>query len=103
MDSQTNTGGGAAVQGDVNAGRDVVGRDQTINNIVVVGNFLRFAQGEGLFPKIQEAKDFTSVTEAIESVFGSDLNSNLAGATVFAGNILEDFVSKQIAKDPHKP
>lgn len=101
MDSQTNTGGGAVIQGDANAGRDVVGRDQ-INNIVIVGNLLHFAQIEGLFPKIQEADNFASLTEAVESALGARLSSDLAEATAFAGEIIGDFISTQIPKDPRQ-
>lgn len=33
-DQETNTGGGASIQGDANAGRDVVGRDQRITTTI---------------------------------------------------------------------
>lgn len=103
MDSQIDTGGGAAVQGNVNAGRDVIGRDQTINNIVVLSNFLHYAQVEGLFPKIQQAKDFSSLTEVVESALDARLNSDLAEATAFAGEVLGDFIEVQILSAPHQP
>src|SRR4051812_27217555 len=101
MDNQIDTGGGAAIQGNVNAGRDAIGRDQ-INNIVVLSNFLHYAQVEGLFPKIQEAKDFNSLTEAVENALGGRLNSDLAAATAFAGHILGNFICTQMPSDPYQ-
>lgn len=53
---------------------------------------LHFVGIEGLFPKIQQADNFTSLTEAVESALGARLNSDLAEATAFAGEILGDFI-----------
>ena len=79
MDSQVNTGGGAAVQGDANVEGNLIGRDQTINNIILVGGLLHLAGLEGLLPKITHPENFASLTEVVESVLGAGLNSDLAG------------------------
>jgi len=95
MDSQTNTGGGAAIGGKVRAG-EFVGRDKLVYNINVVGSLLHFAQIEGIFPKFQRSDNFASLTKAVESALGARLSSDLAEATAFAGEILGDFIPTQI-------
>ena len=95
MDNQVNTGGGAAIPGNVIAQRDFVGRDQ-INNIVIVGSFLQLAQIEDLLPKIQQSDNFASLTEALKSALGDGLSNDLVEGFAFAGGIIEDFLSTQI-------
>jgi len=103
MDSQTNTDGGAAIQGDANVQGNLIGRDQTINNIVILSNFLHFTQVEDLFPEIQQMESFSSLTEAVESALGTRLDSDLAVATAFTGEIIGDFIATQIPSDPREP
>ena len=102
MDSQTNTDGGAAIQGDANVQGNLIGRDQ-INYIFVVGNLLHFAGIEGILPKITHPESFGSLIEAVESALGNHLNSDLTEATAFAGIILGDFISTQLTCNPHEP
>jgi len=101
MDSQINTGGGAAIQGDVNADGNVVFRDQY--NFSVVVNLLQSVGVEGILPNIQQAESFNRLTKAIESALGDRFSNDLTKATAFAGEILGDFIPTQMANNPDKP
>lgn len=103
MTNQTNTSGGASIDGNVDA-NEFVGRDKTtINNIIVVGRFLEFAQIEGLLPKLEQEQNFASIVEAIESNVRNKLNDDLADAVAWTGEILGELLSKWEVEDVHKP
>jgi hypothetical protein len=91
-DREINTGGGSYIGGDVESGRDVIGRDQIIQNIVVVGQFLDFAKVSDLLPKPGEVTSFDQISAAFEDTFGDEAGQDLAYATSFAGEILRDLV-----------
>ena len=103
MTNQTNTSGGANVDGNVNVKNgDAVLRDKNIYYITVVGNLLSWAQVEGLFPQIK-GNDFTSVVDAVEGALNTRLKGDLVNATAFAGEILSDFVNESLIKYAGKP
>jgi hypothetical protein len=78
-----------AASRDVNVGGDVVGRDKIIQQITIVGQFLDFAQVQGLLPRQTELTDYKSIAEAFEKNFGDRIASDLQQATAFAGEILK--------------
>ncbi len=103
MTNHTNTSGGASIGGNVET-NEFVGRDkQTINNIIIVGRFLEFAQIEELLPKLEHKQDFSSVVEAIESNLGSRLDDDLADAVAWVGEILQRILPKVLPQDNLKP
>ncbi len=71
-----------------------IGRDQVIQNIVLVGQFLDFAQVEGLIPKPRIPTDFTSISEAFEKTFAQRLEGDLVKGIAFAGEVLKDGIAK---------
>jgi hypothetical protein len=79
-------GGVAAGEGGVAIGGDVV------QNIVVVGRFLDFAQAEGLIPETPQFTDFNSIESALKGAFDRDQGNDLAIATASAGQILGDML-----------
>ncbi len=96
MTNQTNTNGGASVGGNVNAQGDAVLRDKNIYYITVVGHLLDWVQLEGLFPKVENRQDFSSIAEAIEGGLNTRLEGDLADAVAFAGKVLENFIIEHI-------
>ncbi|MBE7436139.1 MAG: hypothetical protein HS100_19645 [Anaerolineales bacterium] len=66
-----------------------IGRDQVIQNIVLVGQFLDFAQVEGLIPKPRIPTDFSSISDAFEKTFAQRLEGDLVRGIVFASEILK--------------
>lgn len=93
-DRDIKTGGGSYIGGDVESGRDVIGRDQIIQNILVVGQFLDFAKVSDLLPQPGEITSFDQINAAFEDTFGDEAGQDLAYATSFAGEILRDLVSE---------
>jgi hypothetical protein len=75
------------------------GKDQFIQNIVLVGQFLDFAKIEGLIPKPSSLSDFQSVISAFENTFDRHLGNDLAQATATAGEILKESIVKWTPKD----
>lgn len=96
---EINTGGGSYIGGDVESGRDVIGRDQIIQNILVVRQFLDFAKLSDLLPQLDLPIDYEQVSVAFEDAFGDEAGQELAYATSFAGEILRDLVSELRPKD----
>lgn len=78
------------------------GRDQIIQNIVLVGRFLDFTRVEGLIPKPQNLSNFESVSAAFETTFSQRLGDDLAQATAFAGEVLKEILKPQwISTQPY--
>ena len=99
MTNQTNTSGGASIGGNVDT-NEFVGRDkQTINNIVIVGRFLEFAQIEGLLPRLESEQDFASIAEAIEGNLAGRMDDDLAEAVAWVGEMLGEFFTEWIAEN----
>jgi len=92
--------GGVDIEGSVSAKGDIVGRDKTIQNILVVGQFLDYAQVEGLIPKLAETPDLESISKAFEKTFGERLGTDLAHATAATGEILKGFLVKMMPSQP---
>jgi len=80
----------------------ITGDSNTINNIIIVGRFLEFAQIEGLLPKIEHEEDFLAIVEAIQTSLGSRLNSDLADAVSWVGKLLEEFLNDWVTDDVYK-
>jgi hypothetical protein len=99
-DREINTSGGSYIGGDVESGRDVIGRDQIIQNILVVGQFLDFAKVSDLLPQPGEITSFDQISTAFEDTFGDEAGQDLAYATSFAGEILKDLVLGLRPADP---
>jgi hypothetical protein len=78
------------VQGSVNVQGDIVGRDQIIQNIIIVGRVLDFANVEGLLPQAAHPKEYHSVSEALNATFSGPSGESLAVSTALAGDILRD-------------
>ena len=64
------------------------GRDQIIQNVIIVGQFLDFANIEGLIPKQSASPDFTTITSAIEKTFSGPLEGDLVNGLSFVGDTL---------------
>jgi hypothetical protein len=94
---------GVNVNGSVSAQGDLVGRDKIIQNIVLVGQFLDFANVQGLIPKPSTPADFESVSEAFEATFKQRLDGDLAQATAFAGEVLREVIQKEWITGPVLP
>ncbi len=96
--------GGSAVNasGDALIGGDVVGRDKIINNIVVVGRMLDYAQVEGLIPSLAQQTDFNSISEAFEATFRQRLGADLTTATAQAGAILQPALALWTPRGPNQ-
>jgi hypothetical protein len=77
-----------------------IGRDQVIQNIVLVGQFLDFAQVEGLIPKPRIPTDFNSISDAFEKTFAQRLEGDLIKGIAFAGEVLKDGISNWKPKSP---
>ncbi len=71
-----------------------VGRDQIIHNLVLVGQFLDFTRIEGLIPKITEPRNFDEIIDGLDKSINERMNSDLAEAAVFAGEILKPLIIK---------
>ena len=71
-----------------------IGRDQVIQNIVLVGQFLDFAQVEGLIPKPRIPTNFISISEAFEKTFAQRLEGDLVKGIAFAGEVLVNGITK---------
>ncbi len=80
------------VEGPVNVQGDLVGRDQIIQNIIIVGRVLDFANVEGLLPQAARPKDYQSVSEALNATFSGPSGQGLAASTALAGDILKDIL-----------
>ena len=90
-DKDIDTAGGAHIAGGVAAGRDFVGRD-FIQNIVVVGELLDFAQIEGLLPEVSEIPLYEDIGAAIEELLGSREAGDFSEIIAYVGSIMKDFV-----------
>jgi hypothetical protein len=74
---------------DFAVGGDVVGRDKnTIHNIVIVGQFLRQINLEGLIPEPLAPATFETISAAYRHSFADHVDADLAGATRVAGEML---------------
>ncbi|MEZ4673913.1 MAG: hypothetical protein R2932_06670 [Caldilineaceae bacterium] len=103
MTNQTNTSGGASIDGNVET-NEFVGRDKTtIQYIVNVGMVFELARIGELFPQLHHSVDFSSIAQAIESNLDNRLNKELADAVVWVGELLNGFVNKWIVEDSDKP
>jgi len=81
--------------GDVEGGiRDaqIAGRD-IINNIVVVGQFLNFAQIEGLLPEGCPAPDLSALAGNLEGTLRDQLGDRMTDAVAGVGEMLGDVLS----------
>lgn len=83
-----------------NAGEDIVFRDKIIHNIVVVGQFLDFAQIEGLIPPPPNLKDFEEISTKFEKTFTDRLGSDLINGVTLAGEILGKILPSWKPKSP---
>lgn len=99
-DKSDERSGGIDIGGSASAGGDLAGRDKIIQNILIVGQVLDFAQVEGLIPKPAEAPDFEDISGALKKAFGERLDSDLAMATAAAGEILKGFLVKMAPSKP---
>jgi len=77
-----------------------IGRDQIIQNIILVGQFLDFTNVEGLIPKPLIASNFESISEAFETTFDQRLGNDLAQATAFAGEVLQEVLVQWMPAQP---
>jgi hypothetical protein len=75
------------------------GKDQIIQNIVLVGQFLDFAKVEGLIPKPTPHANFDTLINAFEQTFSARLGSDLAYATATTGEILKEIIAKWTPQD----
>ncbi len=90
-----NTGGGAEVSGDVNTGGgDFVGRDKIIQNIVIVGQLLDYAEMRKLLPDLPDIPHFESIDAAFEATFERPARDGLDRATAVAGEMMKDVLAK---------
>lgn len=71
-----------------------------IQNIVIVGRFLDFAQSEGLIPETAVCANFKNVTSALEKTFDKPLGNELSSATATVGKMLEDVLSILTPNEP---
>lgn len=88
--------------GDANVAGDVVGRDKIINNIVVVGRMLDYAQVEGLIPQLSQPTDFATISEAFEATFRQRLQADLTQAAAQAGELLGPALAQWTPRGPHQ-
>ena len=85
--------GGVNIQGGegpVNVQGDVIGRDNIIQNIVIVGRMLDFANVEGLLPQPANRIEYQSISEALSATFSGPSGDSIARSTAMAGEILKD-------------
>lgn len=102
MSDNINISEGASIGGNVDSGGGkVVGRDDNsiINNIVIVGRFLEFAQIEELLPRLEHKQGFASIVDAIEGNIASRLDDDLADAVAWVGAILGEFLKDWIMRN----
>lgn len=99
-DRDINTAGGSFIGGDVKSEGDVIGRDQIIQNILIVGQFLDFAKVSELLPQPGKTADFKEISEAFKKAFGDEAGRDLAYATSFAGELLRDLVLELKPENP---
>lgn len=95
-----NQSGGVNIDGSPQVQGDIVGRDQIIQNIIVVGRVLDFANVEGLLPKPSRLTNYQSVNEALNATFGGPSGQDLAKSTALAGEILSDILGSYVPKHP---
>lgn len=93
---------GVQAGGDANIAGDVVGRDKIINNIVVVGRMLDYAQVEGLIPKLTHETDFATISAAFEATFQQRLGADLTAATAQAGELLRPALALWTPRGPNQ-
>ncbi len=82
--------------GDVEGGihdAQIAGRD-IVNNIIVVGQFLNFAQVEGLLPEGSAAPDLPALAGDLEAVLRERLGDRMTAAVAATGELLSDILSK---------
>ncbi len=101
-DKDIDTGGGANIEGGVAAGRDFIGRD-FIQNIVVVGELLDFAQIEGLLPDISEIPLYEDIGTAIEELLDNRAQGNFSEVIAYVGSYMRDFVPYLKPSNPMNP
>jgi hypothetical protein len=76
------------VDSQYNAGRD----QNIIQNFIVLGQFLDFADIQGLIPKQTTSSDFTSIVDAFEKTFSERLETDLVDGISFVGDTLKKTV-----------
>lgn len=76
------------VDSQYNAGRD----QNIIQNFIVLGQFLDFADIQGLIPKQTTSSDFTTIVDAFEKTFSDRLETDLVDGISFVGDTLKDTV-----------
>jgi hypothetical protein len=95
---------GANVGGDVDTGGgNFVGRDQLIQNIVIVGQFLDYTGIRKLIPDLSSQKEFAilnNISEGLIEKVHEQYPSDLATSLAFVGYIMKDFLSARLQVEP---
>ena len=81
--------------GDVEGGihdAQIAGRD-IVNNIIVVGQFLSFAQIEGLLPEGSAVPDLSALEDNLEQALRERLGDRMTAAVAATGELLGDILS----------
>jgi len=89
-----NTENGANVGGDIDTGGgNFIGRDQFIQNIIVVGQFLDYAGIKKIIsePSV-ESVDFSKISDELIKAIKEQIPSDLATSLAFTGEIIKDFL-----------
>jgi len=92
-----------AASGDATVGGDVVGRDKIIQQITIVGQFLDFAQVQGLLPQPSVRADYKSIAEAFQKNISARMDADLQQAIAFAGEILRSVLRNWSQPEITKP
>ena len=85
--------GNVNISGNLDLEGDIIGRDKIIQNIIVVGKVLDFAQADGLIPTPSDFPKLENIRDTIESGLRNRLGDDLTNATGIAGEILEPILS----------
>jgi len=85
---------------EIEIGRDVVGRDKLIQNIIVVGQFLDFAKVQELIPNPSEVPNPVAIVENLERALTERLDVNLTKAIYITGELLRDLLSTWAPQQP---
>lgn len=93
IETSSQSGGINNIGGTVNA-RDVIGGDQILHNIIVVGQVLNWAQVEGLLPNLPATVDGQTVQEALDAAFAGAQRAELEQAMLVVRQILGDVFLK---------
>lgn len=96
------TENGANIGGDVDTGGgNFVGRDQFIQNIVVVGQFLDYAGIQNIISKPSvESVDFSKISDELIKDIKEQIPSDLATSLAFTGQIIKKFLEGRLQGKP---